>query len=80
MMFQKIIGTCCQVDPSKLPVLPPRRFESIPDETMFGKQVRIKTSRIEDQKPFLRNRMILLGIMAFIVVYFQFKEPKKIKS
>lgn len=77
MMFQKIISTCCQVDPSKLPVLPPRRFESIPDETMFGKHVRITAYRIEERKPVFRNRIILLGIMALIVMYFQRKGTKK---
>ena len=61
-----------------MPVLPPRRFESIPDETMFGKQINVRLIDIhEKQKPVFRNRMIILGIMALIVMYFKMKYTKK---
>jgi hypothetical protein len=62
-----------------MPVLPPRRFESIPDETIFGKQlnVRLLKDSHEKHKPVFRNRMIILGIMALIVMYFKMKYTKK---
>jgi len=79
MLFQRILGNCCPDESSKLPVLPPRRFESIPDETRYESKTEINVlEQLNDYtKPVFRNRMILLGCMALFVLYFQLQNKKK---
>lgn len=73
------MDTCC--DPTDLPVYPPRVFEYIPDETPFAQDLPTIDNEMYlpsvVKKPFLRNRLILLGAMLVFVVYFQTYNRKK---
>lgn len=67
-------NTCCK-PPDNLPVFPLRRFEDIPDETRFKDEIKVQEEVPDETKRhFLRNRLILMGILALFVIFFQFKK------
>ena len=67
-------NTCCK-PPDNLPVFPLRRFEDIPDETRFKDIPEVQEEGVPDntKQHFLRNRLILMSILALFVIFFQIK-------
>lgn len=72
MLFHNIASNCCKSS-ENLPVLPQRRFEDIPDETQFEPIPHQEPEEVlpPETKNFIRNRLILIGVLALFVVFFQ---------
>lgn len=76
MLFHNMASNCCNQNPENLPILPVRRFEDIPDETQFEPIPTVPLSEsesLQETKNFIRNRLILISVLALFVLYFQMK-------
>lgn len=67
------LHNCCK-QPDNLPVFPTRRFEDIPDETRFSNNETNVEETLPETKNFVRNRIILISILAVFVVFFQIRK------